>query len=232
MSLAQRIESDGFALVSDAVSQQSLRRVIDALNAVGTTNGRAGRRNVAEEIPEVRELASAAALHALARQVLLSSSFVVRVLLFDKTASANWSVGWHQDTVIAVRERAEAPGFFGWSVKAGVPHVHPPAEILDKMLTLRVHLDDCGEENGPLRVIPGSHRNGRLSDEAIADWVASPEAVCPLRAGGVLLMRPLILHASAPASAPQHRRVLHLEFAADPLPHGLEWYEQIAPAAA
>jgi ectoine hydroxylase-related dioxygenase (phytanoyl-CoA dioxygenase family) len=153
-------------------------------------------------------------------------------LLFDKTPAANWSIGWHQDTAIAVREKVEAPGFFGWSVKAGVPHVHPPTQILESMITLRVHVDDCGEGNGPLRVIPGSHRHGRLSDEAIAKRATGPEVICPLQAGGVLLMRPLILHASSPATTPQHRRVLHLEFAADPLPHGLEWYEPIALAAA
>jgi ectoine hydroxylase-related dioxygenase (phytanoyl-CoA dioxygenase family) len=229
MTLAQRIESEGFALIEGVLERTSLRPAIEALDATGSTNGHAGRRNVADDIPAVRGLACSPLLHALAGQVLGGDPFVVRILLFDKTPGANWSLGWHQDNVIAVRGKVEAPGFFGWSVKAGVPHVHPPAEILERMVTLRVHLDDCGEDNGPLRVIPGSHRNGRLTDEAVAEWVSKSETICPLRAGGILAMRPLIMHASSPARTPQHRRVLHLEFAADLLPDGLEWFERIAP---
>jgi hypothetical protein len=227
MTLAQRIEAEGFALIDGVLERSSLRPAIDALDATGSTNGRAGRRNVADDIPAVRELACSPLLHALAGEVLADEPFIVRTLLFDKTPDANWSLGWHQDNAIAVRERVEAPGFFGWSVKVGVPHVHPPAEILERMVTLRVHLDDCGEDNGPLRVIPGSHRNGRLSDEAVAEWTSKAETICPLQAGGILAMRPLIVHASSPSRVPKHRRVLHLEFAADPLPGGLEWFERI-----
>jgi ectoine hydroxylase-related dioxygenase (phytanoyl-CoA dioxygenase family) len=227
MTLASRIEMDGFALVENALLQVELAVAIEALDAAGSAKGRAGRRNVTDEIPELRGIACSPRIHAIAQEVLGEGAFVVRVLLFDKTPGANWAVGWHQDSAIAVREKVEAPGFFGWSVKAGVPHVHPPAEILERMVTLRVHLDDCGEDNGPLRVIPGSHRNGRLSDDVITEQLTTRETICPLRAGGVLVMRPLILHASSPALAPKHRRVLHLEFAVDALPHGLEWYERV-----
>jgi Phytanoyl-CoA dioxygenase (PhyH) len=227
MTLVKGVETDGFAMVEDVLPERLLRPAIDALDTTGSTRRRAGLRNVADEIPAVRELACAAPLHALAREVLGKEPFVVRALLFDKTPDANWAVGRHQDSAIAVREKVETTGFFGWSVKAGVPHVHPPAEILERMVTLRVHLDDCGEDNGPLRVIAGSHRDGRLSDEVITERVSEPETICPLRAGGVLAMRPLVLHASFPARNPQHRRVLHLEFAADPLADGLEWFEQI-----
>lgn len=228
MTLASRIEENGFALIENALSPESFRAAIAALDASNSTNGRAGRRNVAEEIPAIRKLVSLPQLHAIAREVLGDEAFVVRVLLFDKTPGANWAVGWHQDLAIAVREKIEAPEFFGWSVKSGVPHVHPPREVLEEMVTLRLHLDDCGKDNGPLRVIPGTHRHGRLSDDAInAACAAKSEVVCPLAAGGVLVMRPLLLHASSPSQSPQHRRVLHIEFAAHPLPHGLEWYERL-----
>ena len=100
------------------------------------------------------------------------------------------------------------------------------------MITLRLHLDHCGENNGPLQVIPGSHRHGRLNEETIAELCASnAPKICSLPAGGVLVMRPLLLHASSPASSPSHRRVLHLEFAAKPLPHGLEWHQRLRAMA-
>jgi ectoine hydroxylase-related dioxygenase (phytanoyl-CoA dioxygenase family) len=227
MTLASRINKNGFALVENALSRGELASAVAALDAADSAKGHAGRRNVTEEIPALRKLVCSPRLHAIAGEALGNNGFVVRVLLFDKTPGANWAVGWHQDSAIAVREKVDAPGFFGWSVKAGAPHVHPPAEILERMVTLRVHLDDCGEDNGPLRVIRGSHRKGRLSDEAIAECLFIPETVCPLPAGGVLVMRPLVLHASSPALTPRHRRVLHLEFAADPLPYRLEWFERI-----
>jgi ectoine hydroxylase-related dioxygenase (phytanoyl-CoA dioxygenase family) len=128
------------------------------------------------------------------------------------------------DLIIPVREKRETPGFSGWSVKDGVPHVHPPAEILAGMLTVRLHLDECGADNGPLRVIPGSHRHGKLSAEEIRRLRGETDpVVCSVAAGGALLMKPLLLHASSPAVVPGHRRVLHLEYARDPLPEGQVW---------
>ena len=131
-----------------------------------------------------------------------------------------------KDLSIAVAEKLDAPGFSGWSVKQGVVHVQPPMAVLERMLTVRLHLDDCGADNGPLRVLRGSHAHGRLTDEQIERWKKSGEEVaCLVPKGGALLMRPLLLHASAPAEQPCHRRVIHLEYAADPLPHGLRWFE-------
>lgn len=134
--------------------------------------------------------------------------------------------GWHQDRSIGVKQRLDAPGYGPWSVKAGVPHVQPPPSVLEQMLTLRIHLDHCGVDNGPLRVLPGSHARGILSDEMIAHLrseVAPRDCTC--LAGGALLMRPLLLHASSPAKFPAHRRVVHLEYSAGTLSDGLEWFD-------
>jgi ectoine hydroxylase-related dioxygenase (phytanoyl-CoA dioxygenase family) len=148
----------------------------------------------------------------------------VRGILFDKLPEANWKVPWHQDLSIAVRGRVDVAGFGPWSVKAGVPHVQPPLPLLENMLALRLHLDDCDAANGPLRVIPRSHTGGRLSPTAIRAWRSQQAAVaCLVPRGGALLMRPLLLHASSPALRPGHRRVIHLEFAAEGLPGGLQW---------
>jgi ectoine hydroxylase-related dioxygenase (phytanoyl-CoA dioxygenase family) len=135
-------------------------------------------------------------------------------------------VAWHQDVTIAVRERREAAGFRPWSVKDGAPHVTAPAECLEQMLTVRLHLDDADEENGALRVLAGSHRFGRLSEERIDELTSElPQVVCCARAGDALLIRPLLLHASGRSANARRRRVLHIEYAGFELPGGLAWSE-------
>ena len=153
----------------------------------------------------------------------------MRAILFDKTPVANWKVAFHQDLAIAVAERRAVDGFGPWSIKSGVPHVHAPAALLEGMVSARVHLDDCGLEHGPLRVMPGTHRLGKLTAARIATLRKKCEPItCIAPAGSVLLMRPLLLHASSAATRPSaHRRVLHLEFAAEQLPGGLKWFEQL-----
>jgi ectoine hydroxylase-related dioxygenase (phytanoyl-CoA dioxygenase family) len=153
-------------------------------------------------------------------------------IFFDKVPDANWSLFWHQDNVIAVKERQEVPGFVGWSQKAGVWQVQPPAEVLANMVAVRVHLDDCGTDNGPLWVLPGSHRFGWLDDE-LDDWKSRvPEVVCKVESGGIVSMCPLTIHASAASESVGHRRVIHIEYAADELPAGLDWNNRVGEASA
>jgi ectoine hydroxylase-related dioxygenase (phytanoyl-CoA dioxygenase family) len=225
------IERDGFALVPGVAAPDAVDRLLDALAQVDDSAAIARRgsvhavRDLLTAVPRVRQLARSPALRAPVEPVLGAECFVVRGILFDKTPEANWKVAWHQDLTIAVREPREAPGFGPWSEKAGIPHVQPPAEVLERMLTVRVHLDDCGPENGPVQVIPSSHAMRRLAPEQIDAWRERAAAVaCTSPRGGALVMRPLILHASSPATLPAHRRVVHLEFAAGDLPHGLEWH--------
>lgn len=152
--------------------------------------------------------------------------FPVRALFFDKTPGANWSVAWHQDLSIAVAERIETAGFSGWSIKEGIVHVQPARNILEGMVTMRLHLDNCDAGNGALRVIPESHLRGKLEECEIARWTEDkPAHICEIPRGGVLLMRPLLLHSSAQATNPSHRRVIHIEYASDELPGGLKWFD-------
>jgi len=156
--------------------------------------------------------------------MLGESCFPVRGILFDKVDGANWLVGWHQDQIIPVAERRETVGFSAWSIKENVPHVRPPVLILERMLTLRIHLDNCSRQNGALKVIPGSHRSGFLNELQVNEFVVNAEPiVIEAPRGSVLAMCPLLLHASAPSENPSHRRVIHLEFAVDPLPGDLQW---------
>jgi ectoine hydroxylase-related dioxygenase (phytanoyl-CoA dioxygenase family) len=229
--LQREVNDRGFALVPNAVDSEAMDRLCAALARLPEDEAvrrRAGGafavRNVLELLPEARELIESASVRRLVVPVLGPDAHPVKATLFDKTPDANWHVGWHQDVTIAVRERHEVPGFSAWSVKAGVPHVQPPVEVLQRVLAVRVHLDPCRAENGALRVIPGSHMHGRLSSEEVREWVATGAAVtCAFPAGGALLMRPLLLHASHEAVSPSHRRVLHVEFASDPLPGALQW---------
>jgi ectoine hydroxylase-related dioxygenase (phytanoyl-CoA dioxygenase family) len=226
--LAAAIARDGWAVTPPLVSQLEVDALVAALAPLAG-DARGGVRNLLDVAPAVRALATSPAVRSVAEAVLGPECFAVRALLFDKTPDANWKVVWHQDLTIAVRARANVAGYGPWSVKAGVPHVQPPAELLERMLAVRVHLDDCGAENGPVRVISGSHRVGRLSGAAIDSWRANADATdCLAERGAILAFRPLILHASSPATAPAHRRVVHLEFAAEALDAPLEWHAQVA----
>ncbi len=127
---------------------------------------------------------------------------------------------------IAVNQKVEAAGYGPWSVKAGILHVQPPASVLERMVSVRLHLDDCPEENGALRVIAGSHTSGKLDERLIHDIAKRSVAVtCAMQRGGVLIMRPLLLHASSTSSFPGHRRVVHFDYAASELPAGMGWAE-------
>jgi uncharacterized UPF0146 family protein len=228
--LAERICIDGFAIVPSVLEPVQIRSLISALDrfydpeTVRTRRGVYAIRNLLEIAPEICHLANSVGIRELVDPVLGDSAFPVRSLLFDKTAKANWKVPWHQDLSIPVQRRIDAPGFTGWSKKAGVFHVQPSPEIYEKMLTIRLHLDDCPSSNGALRVIPGSHTAGRLNPDQIRLQSRSAKGVpCEVAAGGALVMRPLLLHASSSSSSPAHRRVIHLEFAACDLPHGLRW---------
>lgn len=225
------IERDGFAITPPVVPQLTVDRLIAELSDLGDPGVvRGGIRNLLEISPATRELATSAVVRSVAEAVLGAQCFAVRAILFDKTPAANWKVVWHQDLTIAVRARAIAAGFGPWSEKAGVTHVQPPIEVLERMLVVRVHLDDCDIENGPVRVLPGSHRVGRLSATAIEAWRGGGAGMvdCLAERGAILAFRPLILHASSQAATAAHRRVVHIDFAAEELPAPLEWYERVA----
>jgi ectoine hydroxylase-related dioxygenase (phytanoyl-CoA dioxygenase family) len=228
--LSERVRREGFAVVGRVLDEGALSSLEQSLEAVGSGAGVLRRggvyaiRNLFEALPAARELARYRAVRALVEPVLGVDAFPVRGVLFDKTPAAPWKVAWHQDLTIAVRERLDVEGFGPWSVKAGVTHVQPPARVLEGVLAVRLHLDDCDESNGPLRVLPGSHLSGRLSADDIARRREETEPVtCVVPRGGAVLMRPLLLHSSPAPRLPRRRRVVHLEFAAAPLPHGLEW---------
>ncbi len=186
--------------------------------------GRGGVRNLIAH-PTVVRLLVHQTLGSYLWSVIGRDLVAVKATLFDKTPETNWRVQWHQDRAIAVKERLDVPGYGCWSTKSGCLHVEPPAEVLAQMLAVRIHLDPCGSDNGPLRVIPGSHRRGKLGERQLADVVSSSDTVeLHAKQGAMVLMRPLLVHSSSPARAAAHRRVLHVEFAPRESISPLQWH--------
>lgn len=187
---------------------------IAKLSAAALSRSRAGARHVLRQ-PIVTQIAEDKRMLQLAQLVLGDSAFPFRATLFDKSPDANWLVVWHQDTALPLRDKRETSGWGPWSVKDGVRYAHAPASALEKVLALRVHLDDSTETNGPLRVIPGTHTKGVLNDEELfaLDSETMPKT-CTVKKGGVVAMRPLIAHASSKSQSRSPRRVLHIEYAA------------------
>jgi ectoine hydroxylase-related dioxygenase (phytanoyl-CoA dioxygenase family) len=205
---------DGFAVLPGVLSSDEADALGRTLASDTLQRSRAGARHVLA-VPAVAALATDPRLMELAANVLGCEPLPFGATLFDKSPDANWLVAWHQDTALPFIERREAAGWGPWSKKAGVDYAHAPAAALSKIVALRVHLDDSTAHNGPLRVLPGTHTSGVLSDEQIRDAARRIDAIaCTVERGGVVMMRPLLIHASSKAASEASRRVLHLEYAA------------------
>jgi ectoine hydroxylase-related dioxygenase (phytanoyl-CoA dioxygenase family) len=161
--------------------------------------------------------------------LLIPAEFVAaQCTYFEKSTSRNWLVPIHQDLSIPVAERVSHPALRGWSAKEGSLFVQAPSEILEQLVAVRVHLDACTPQDGPLRVMPGTHAQGRIEPEAAVAIRGTGTAVaCHAKRGDALVLRPLLLHASSKASGTSRRRVLHFLFGPCQLPHGLRWQHAV-----
>ena len=203
----------GFAVVPDVVGPVDLERLVASLTEGGVRRSRAGARHLLGR-PAVRALACSPGLRELAAHVLGSEAHPFRATLFDKSTTANWAVVWHQDTALPLARRHDEPGWGPWSVKDRVIYAHAPTSALSGIVALRIHLDDSTEENGPLRVLPGTQRRGVLPDAEVAALArAVSQHACVVGRGGVLAMSPLLIHASSKVDGAGPRRVLHIEYA-------------------
>jgi ectoine hydroxylase-related dioxygenase (phytanoyl-CoA dioxygenase family) len=184
---------------------------------------RAGARHILG-VSAISGLACDPRLVDIASRWLNAAAIPFKATLFEKGSDANWLISWHQDTALPMTERRDIAGWGPWSLKSGVTYAHAPAHVLERVIALRVHLDDSTADNGPLRVLPGSHLQGVISDAHIHELSRRMKPVqCTVNAGGVIAMRPLLVHASSKASNEAQRRVLHLEYAASlMLDSGLE----------
>ncbi len=228
-SLADEVGSRGYAIVPGVLDSDEVGSLIEALQderIVRSTRGEAtfGARNLLQ-VKAIADLTTGGMVRDLIEPILGSDAIAVRAVFFDKTPGANWPVAWHQDLSIELANSAELDEWTHWRTKGPVRLVQPPPALLEHMVAVRIHLDDCGSDNGALKVVGGSHREGRLSRTRMSELRGSTgETVCASPLGSVMLMRPLLLHASSPAVNPRHRRVIHIDFAgAGVLPAGLRW---------
>lgn len=230
-----QLERDGYTLIRDVFTNSEIRELIEQLttalngaqpisDAVRSREGSIyASRNLLQLFPEVKEIVKRDRLRHLLTQTLGTQCGLVRGLFFDKPPDQTWSLPWHKDLSIAIRENGcTSPLYSKARIKAGIPHVEAPRCVLESMLTLRIHLDRVTTENGPLLVIPGSHH---LTEAEVDLGGATP---IHANAGDVLAMRPLLSHSSS-SSDPEtkrHRRIIHLEFAAKrQLPDEFQWHD-------
>jgi hypothetical protein len=207
------VEKQGFAIIPGVVPETDIARVIRDLAENPLPRSRAGSRHAMRH-PSIAKLARGPYLAGLAEEILGGGAIPFRATLFDKSPRSNWLVAWHQDKALPLRKRQEAVGWGPWSVKEGVIYAHAPASVLGQVLALRLHLDGSTLENGPLRVLPGTHTMEALDDDAIPQLAAGSTVVdCVVPRGGVLAMRPLIVHSSSKSRDEHPRRVLHIEYA-------------------
>ena len=218
------LEDNGYALWSTSVNSDArevLRRTIFRAGEAGT--------RCLLDVPAVSSVARAMGRDLIDVGVLASGAAAIQAIAFDKSADTNWKVTWHQDLMFPFDRPVRTDGYELASVKDGVDFARPPRDVLEDLLAVRLHLDDCDDDNGPLRVVPGSHRLGIIPSGAIQDCVASRgEIVCTAKEGEVLLMRPLLLHASSKAIVPRHRRVLHLVYHSGALITE-RWHRAVSP---
>ena len=212
----------GYAVLAATVSEKDRKNFTNALNEI--VGSRTGSRAISPRHRLVAEILACAPLRSLIDDPAGPPMKPVRVLYFDKTATRNWSVPWHQDRIIAVDRKADAENIAHWTVKFGVPHCEAPVGLLQNMASVRWHLDRAGPDDGGLRVVAGSHRLGRLSHaeiDALLARQAADDVTIP--AGGFFVMRPLLVHSSRGRATVGRRRILHIELAGKNPPPPLRW---------
>ncbi len=230
---ARQLATAGYATVPALYSAAEVAALLACIEAAPTAGPNFRRsqdvfaiRNLLGEVPALWPLLATPALRGLLGELFPAGCHLTKAIYFDKPAGSNWLVAWHQDLMINVdRRAADLPDFGPWTAKAGWVAVQPPVAVLENTITLRLHLDDCDTTNGALKVVPGSHLGGVVPAENIATHTAAA-TVCAVPAGGGMLMKPLLLHASSRSTSRRPRRVVHLEFSAAELPDGLAWRER------
>jgi ectoine hydroxylase-related dioxygenase (phytanoyl-CoA dioxygenase family) len=221
------IKDHGFSIINNFFTETQTERILSELdkhNALQYETQQISDHNLLRTIPFINEIATSAPLLSIVRQAIGNNIIPVNALVLDKTLQSNWGLDWHQDLKIAVANKIETPGYNHWTVEYGVHHCIPPKEFLEKMLMIRIHLDDCTAGNGAVLVIPRSHERGRLSGDEIVAEVADNETICcEVAKGGIMCMPPLLLHKSPYSTSDQRRRILQITYSGMELSNGLAW---------
>jgi ectoine hydroxylase-related dioxygenase (phytanoyl-CoA dioxygenase family) len=229
----EQLLHDGFTIIDDIYTTEEINAILQVIAEADTTkptfrktNDLFAIRQFLKEIPAASDVIFNSRLMAIVSQVFGENYFVTKSIYFDKPGQSNWFVAYHQDLTISVDKRLDVDGFGSWTVKQEQYAVQPPLKILEGNFTIRIHLDDTDENNGALKVIPTSHAKGIYRPETI-DWTIEKETICTVKKGGVMIMKPLLLHASNRSTNNNKRRVIHIEFSNRSLGHNLQWSEKL-----
>lgn len=227
------LQETGFTIIENVFTAEEVTAIIETINSIDSS-GPAFRktsdlfaiRRFVKEVPAISALVFNNRLRAIINELFGPDYFLVKSIYFDKPEQSNWFVAYHQDLTISVEEKKQVAGFDQWTVKNNQFAVQPPVALLQNIFTIRIHLDDTDENNGALKIVPGSHRKGIYRPETI-DWSTEQEVVCKVQSGGIMIMQPLLLHASNRTTNNNKRRVIHLEFSNQLLPGELQWAEYL-----
>lgn len=233
MDFLTELENNGFSIIENVYSDAESNRILDHITHAGSDKDTFRKsadlfaiRQFFHEVPGTIPIVFNPLLKEILEKTFGNRFFVVKCIYFDKPASSNWFVSYHQDLTISVDKKRETNGFQCWTVKQNQFAVQPPLAILQNIVTVRIHLDPTNENNGALRVVPQSHKKGIYRPKQI-DWNTETEVNCSVAKGGIMLMKPLLLHSSGRTTNNARRRVIHMEFSSIELPNELNWSERI-----
>lgn len=229
----EHISKQGFTVIPDVFDKSAIDAMVTAINDADPTGPLFRKtkdlfaiRRFLQVVPAIQTLVFTARLQVLLQQLFGAGYFPVKSIYFDKPGQSNWFVAWHQDLTISVAEKLPVEGYGPWTIKPDQYAVQPPVDILENNFTIRIHLDDTDDHNGALKVMPGSHLKGVYRADTI-DMNGTGYVSCAVPPGGMMIMRPLLMHASSRSSNRQNRRVIHIEFSNRALAGGLQWAEQL-----
>ncbi|MCW4470104.1 phytanoyl-CoA dioxygenase family protein [Flavobacterium sp. MFBS3-15] len=233
ITTAKEIREKGFSIIQGIYTDKEIQKILSVIESADSSSetfrkstGLFAIRRFLEEIPDVLPIVFNANLLGIITDVLGKGYFIVKSIYFDKPGESNWFVAYHQDLTISVREKTNTEGFGPWTVKQRQFAVQPPNNYLEDIFTVRVHLDEANQFNGALKVINGSHTKGIYRPETI-DRNIETETICNVPKGGIMLMKPLLLHSSGRTTNNAQRRVIHIELSSKELPDGMEWSEKM-----
>lgn len=228
----QLLEEKGYAIVPQVFTEEEIAQLVAIVDTASQDKDSFRKsqdlfaiRNLLKEIPLLATALWTSRFTTQIAEVLGKDYFNTKAIYFDKPPLSNWSVAWHQDTTISIDKRLEINEYGPWTLKQGLVSVQPPLTVMQNIVAVRIHLDDCDQYNGALKVVPGSHRLGFIPDKEYLSLIPKAET-CPVPKGGIMFMKPLLLHASQKSTSDSNRRVIHLEFASMELPMGLQWRER------
>lgn len=225
--------NNGFTTIDNIYSTNEVEQILATIDQVDKTRETFRKstelfaiRQFLKEVPETIKYIFNDNLQNVIRNIFGDNYFAVKSIYFDKPESSNWYVSYHQDLTISVDKKLDLDGFGPWTVKQNQFAVQPPLEILKNIFTIRIHLDDTDENNGALKVINGSHLKD-IYRPATIDWTTEVETICNVDKGGIMIMKPLLLHSSSKTTNNKKRRVIHIEFINQELPTELKWAERL-----